>query len=184
MCCDFWGCPVQGQELDFDDLVSTFQLRMFYESFILKPLLGKPGFTERPVVISAFHVWCLLIILWAWLGSLAATKWGNGACRISQDLLCIRKERCRVFLGASGEVADLPFGVNTVAVAKMSFISAEGMSNVVPPLSYFSSSPEESSLFLLSREAIPAIFLQAEWWQCFRLPVLREFNIQHPWRPR
>lgn len=31
-------------------------------------------------------------------------------------LLSIRKERHELFLGASGEVADLPFGVNVVAI--------------------------------------------------------------------
>lgn len=48
-----------------------------------------------------------------------------------RGLMCIRKERHRVFLGAHGEVADLPFRVNIVAMVKMSLISPEGMSNVV-----------------------------------------------------
>lgn len=37
--------------------------------------------------------------------------------RISYWLLCIRKEMHRLFLGASGEVADLPFGLNVAIVS-------------------------------------------------------------------
>lgn len=29
---DFWGCPVQGQELDLVILVDPFQLRIVYDS--------------------------------------------------------------------------------------------------------------------------------------------------------
>lgn len=81
----------------------------------------------------------------------------------SHRTYCVSERKDTVFLGANGEVADLPFGVNIVAMVKMSLISAEGTSNVVPPTPYFSSSPEQSSPFLLHRAAIPVSSFKAEW---------------------
>lgn len=35
MWCEFWGCPVQGQELDSVILVALFQLRVFHDSMMV-----------------------------------------------------------------------------------------------------------------------------------------------------
>lgn len=60
------------------------------------------------------------MILWARVGSLTDTKWDNGGgmepAGSCIGYCVIRKERHRLFPGASGEVADLPFGLNVVAI--------------------------------------------------------------------
>lgn len=46
--CDFWGCPVQGHELDFDDLVGPFQLRDNWWHFLLSYMVPLPLTCHRP----------------------------------------------------------------------------------------------------------------------------------------
>lgn len=55
----------------------------------------------------------------------------------SHRTYCVSGRKDTVFLGASGKVADLPFGVNIVAMVEMSLISAEGMSNYDAPHTIF-----------------------------------------------